>query len=83
MGNDVLQCHIQNFPIRQGIKESLPLTLYFSLTLIANPAVLFHSLLGQSDLDRRQPTVGSGREVWKYEHSDDSHKDRQTALNEE
>jgi hypothetical protein len=50
--NDVLQCHVYNLPIRQGINERLPLTLDFGLFFIANTGVLFHSLLSQSDLDR-------------------------------
>ena len=80
MKNEVLQCHVHSLPIRQNVKENFPLTLDFSLTFIANSSILFHSSLGQSDLDRRQPTVGGGGEVGKNEYSDEGDKDRQTAL---
>jgi hypothetical protein len=81
--NDVLQCHVYNLPIRQGINERLPLALDFGLFFIADTSVLFHPLLSQSDLDRGQPTVGSGREVRKNEHSDNGGKHRQSTLDVE
>lgn len=80
MRNQVLECHVHNPPIRQSIKEDFSLTLGFSLTFIANASVLFHSFLSQSDLDRGQPTVGSGREVGKDKRSDEGDKDRQGPL---
>ena len=83
MKSDVLQCHVHNLPIRQSIKKNLALTLDFGTILVANAGVLFHSLLSQSDLNRGQPTVGSGREVRKDECRDESGKDRQSSFDEE
>ena len=83
MKSDVLQCHVHNLPIRQGIKENLALTLDFGLILVTNPSILFHSLLSQSCLNRGQPTVGSGRKVGKDECRDESGKNRQGSFDEE
>jgi hypothetical protein len=81
--NDILRCRVYNLPIRERIKENLQLALDFSLIFIANTRVLFHPLPSQSDLDRGQPAVGSGREVREDEHSDEGGKDRQSTLNVE
>ena len=81
--SDVLQCHVHDPPISQSIIENLSSTPDFGLIFIANTGVLFHSLLSQSDLDRGQPTVGSGREVRKNKHSGGGDKYRQSTLDEE
>ena len=81
--SDVLQCHVHNPPISQNITENLSSTPDLGLIFIANTGVLFHSLLSQSDLDRGQPTVGSGREVRENEYSGGGDKDRQSTLGEE
>ena len=81
--NDILQCHAHNPPICLSTNESLALALDFGLTFITGTGVLFHPPLSQSDLDWRQPTVGSGREVGKNERSDEGSKDRQSILNVE
>ena len=78
--NEVLKCHVDNLPIRQNIKENFSLALAFHLTFIANTSVLFHSLFSQPDLNRGQPPVRSGREVWKDEHGNEGDKNRQSAL---
>ena len=83
MKNDVLQCHVCNPPIRKSIQENSSSTLDFGLTFIADTDVFLHSLLGQSGLNRGQPTMGSGREVRKDEYSDEGNKYCQSALNEE
>ena len=80
MKNEVLECHVRNPPIRQSTKKDSSLTLDFSLTLVTNTSVLFHSFLSQSDLDWGQPTTGSGREVGKNERSDEGDKNRQGPL---
>jgi len=51
-GRNVLQCHIYNLPIHQGIEKSLSLALGFGLALVTNTSVLFHSLLSQPCLNR-------------------------------
>ena len=59
MKDSVLQCHVHNLPIHQSVKEDSPLTFGLGLVFIADAGVLFHSLLGQPDLNRGQPTAGS------------------------
>ena len=83
MTRDVLKCHVYNPPIRQSVEENPSLAVDFGLTFIANTGVLLHPLLSQSSLNRRQPTVRSGREVRKNEHNDDGNKYCQSTLNEE
>jgi hypothetical protein len=63
--------------------ENSPSALDSNLTFIADASAISHPLLSQYDLDRGQATVGSGREVRKNEHSDESGKYRQSTLNVE
>ena len=65
MKDEVLQSHVRNPPIHQSIEEDFSLALGFGPTFITNTRVFFHPFLGQSNLHRGQPTVRSGRKVWK------------------
>ena len=80
--DEVLQSHVRNLPIHQSIEEDFSLALDFGLTFIANTRVLFHSFLGQSNLHRGQPTMRSGRKVWKNKQGDKGDEYRQRTLNE-